>query len=160
MKQTTNDLMLKSMNAVHGGMLKVSGGRIWSTVASLPVVELHTTGRTSGKPRKTILLSPLQEGGSYIIVASKNGDDRNPDWFGNLVANPEIKLVVDGEVLEVVARVASAEEKTELWPRIVSAYKSYAGYQNKTDRDIPVVICEPRTGSMADGQRPADASSS
>ena len=143
-KQTTNDAMMKLMNVAHKGLLKVSGGGIGSTVSSLPVVQLHTTGRTSGKPRTTMLLSPLQDNGSYVIVASKNGDDRNPDWFGNLVANPEIELVVGDEIVEATARVASPEEKAEMWPRIVEAFKSYATYQKKTDRDIPVVICEPR----------------
>ena len=110
----------------------------------MPVVELHTVGRTSGKPRTTMLTAPSHDGDTYVLVASKGGDDRDPDWYRNLIANPDIELTVDGRTLEMTARVATDEEKAEMWPRIVEAYKGYAGYQNKTDRNIPVVVCEPR----------------
>ena len=79
-----------------------------------------------------------------MLVASKGGDDRDPDWYRNMVATPAITLEsMDGETVELVARTASAEEKAELWPRIVEAYQGYDGYREKTDRDIPVVIAEP-----------------
>ncbi len=138
------DLQMKTMNAVHKTVLRVSGGRLGTTLGSMPVVELHTIGRTSGKRRSTMLTTPIRDDGTYVLVASKGGDDRDPDWFRNLVANPDIELTVDGEVAPLTARVATEAEKAELWPRIVEAYKGYAGYQEKTDRDIPVVICEPR----------------
>ena len=77
-----------------------------------------------------------------VLIASKGGDDRNPDWYRNLQARPEAFLVINGQRHAVHARTASAEEKAELWPKIVASYKGYAGYQQKTDRDIPVVICE------------------
>lgn len=136
---------MKAMNAVHRTMLTLSGGRLGNTVGSMPVVELHTTGRTSGKRRSTMLTTPIRDDGTFVLVASKGGDDRDPDWYRNLVADPEIELTVDGDTMALRARVASDEEKTELWPRIVEAYKGYAGYQRKTDRNIPVVICEPRS---------------
>ena len=81
-----------------------------------------------------------------VLVASKGGDDRNPEWYRNLVANPEVevKVLSTGETRKMRARVATATEKAELWPSIVAAYKGYAGYQKRTQRDIPVVICEPR----------------
>ena len=108
------------------------------------VVELHTVGRTSGKKRTTMLTAPIHEDGNYVLVASKGGDDRDPDWYRNLVANPDIELTVDGKTLEMTARVASDDEKAEMWPRVVEAYKGYAGYQKKTDREIPVVLLDPR----------------
>ena len=145
MKHTLTDLQMKAMNAVHRTMLTLSGGRLGNTVGSMPVVELHTTGRTSGKRRSTMLTTPIRDDGTFVLVASKGGDDRDPDWYRNLVADPEIELTVDGDTIALTARVASDEEKTELWPRIVEAYKGYAGYQRKTDRNIPVVICEPRS---------------
>lgn len=145
MKHTLTDLQMKAMNAVHRTMLTLSGGRLGNTVGSMPVVELHTTGRTSGKRRSTMLTTPIRDDGTFVLVASKGGDDRDPDWYRNLVADPEIELTVDGDTMALTARVASDEEKTELWPRIVEAYKGYAGYQRKTDRNIPVVICEPRS---------------
>ena len=144
-KHTLTDLQMKAMNAIHRTMLTMSGGRLGNTVGNMPVVELHTTGRTSGKRRSTMLTTPIRDDGTFVLVASKGGDDRDPDWYRNLVADPEIELTVDGATIALTARVASDEEKAELWPRIVDAYKGYAGYQRRTDRNIPVVICEPRS---------------
>lgn len=144
MKHTLTDLQMKTMNGVHRTLLAVSGGRVGRTLGSMPVVELHTTGRTSGKRRTTMLTTPVREDGTYVLVASKGGDDRDPDWFRNLVANPDIEMTVDGDTIPLRARVAGDEEKADLWPRIVEAYSGYANYQRKTDRNIPVVICEPR----------------
>jgi deazaflavin-dependent oxidoreductase (nitroreductase family) len=144
-KDSLTDLQMKGMNAVHKTLLKVSGGRWGATLGSMPVVELHTVGRSSGKRRSTMLTAPVHDEGTYVLVASKGGDDRDPDWFRNLVANPDVELTVDGTTIPLTARVATEDEKSELWPRIVEAYKGYAGYQEKTDRNIPVVICEPRS---------------
>jgi len=79
-----------------------------------------------------------------VLIASKGGDDRNPQWYLNLVANPDVELTVYGTTMPMRARTANPAEKAELWPQIVAAYKGYDGYQQKTSRDIPVVICEPR----------------
>ena len=114
------DLQMKTMNAVHKSVLKVSGGRLGTTLGSMPGVELHTIGRTSGKRRSTMLTTPIRDDGTDVLVASKGGDDRDPDWFRNLVANPDIELTVDGEVVPLTARVATEAEKAELWPRIVA----------------------------------------
>ena len=142
---TLKDFQMKSMNAVHKTILTVSGGRFGTTLGAMPVVRVTTTGRTSGLPRTVMLTTPIQEDGRYVLVASKGGDDRDPDWYRNLVANPEIVLEpVDGDgPVTLTARTATDAEKAEMWPRITAAYKGYAGYQEKTDREIPVVICEP-----------------
>ena len=144
-KETLTDLGMKGMNLFHRGLLTVSGGRIGSKLGPMPVVQLHTTGRSSGKRRSTMLTAPIVDGDTYVLVASKGGDDRDPDWYRNLVTNPDIELTIDGTTRPYTARVATEEEKAEMWPRIVEAYKGYAGYQERTDRQIPVVICEPRT---------------
>lgn len=143
--ETIADRRLQTMNLVHGCLLKLSGGRIGKTLANMPVFRVTTTGRTSGRPRTVMLTSPVQHGDTYVFVASKGGDDRDPDWYRNLVANPEFTAEpIDGDgPVELVARTASADEKAELWPQIVAAYKGYGGYQKKTDRDIPVVIAQP-----------------
>jgi deazaflavin-dependent oxidoreductase (nitroreductase family) len=143
-RESLTDLMMKTMNRVHRGLLFVSGGRVGQTFGSMPVVELHTTGRTSGKRRSTMLTAPVHSDERYVLVASKGGDDRHPQWYLNLVADPEVELTVDGRPVAMTARTATESEKAELWPAIVEAYGGYAGYQRKTDRDIPVVICEPR----------------
>jgi deazaflavin-dependent oxidoreductase (nitroreductase family) len=139
------DVQMKTMNIVHRTIRTVSGGRLGNTLGSMPVVELHAVGRKSGKERLTMLTTPLVEDGTYVLVASKGGDDRDPEWYLNITANPDIRLVTaDGESHELTARTATDDEKAELWPRIVDAYKGYAGYAEKTDRNIPVVLCEPR----------------
>jgi deazaflavin-dependent oxidoreductase (nitroreductase family) len=79
-----------------------------------------------------------------VLVASKGGDDRDPDWYRNLLAHPEIELTMAGRRRPMRARRASPAEKAELWPQVVAAYHGYAGYQRRTERDIPLVICEPR----------------
>ena len=139
------DLLSKTVNAVHKTLIAVSGGRIGHELGSLPVVKLTTTGRTSGQPRTVMLTAPIHGDGRYVLVASKGGDDRHPDWYRNLVANPNITIEPIGGTGPVafIARTASADEKAELWPSIASAAEGYAAYEAKTDRDIPVVICEP-----------------
>jgi deazaflavin-dependent oxidoreductase (nitroreductase family) len=137
------DFKFRAMDAVHRALLKVSGGRIGRTLWSMPVVELHTVGRKSGEPRNTMLTAPLVEDGRYVLVASKGGEPRNPAWYFNLLADPNVELTVKGERLAMRARVAESAERADLWPRVVSAYPGYGGYQKKTTREIPLVICEP-----------------
>lgn len=143
-QESLTDIGMKAMNAAHRGLLLASRGRLGNTVGSMPVVELHTIGRTSGKRRSTMLTAPVHDAHRVVLVASKGGDDRDPQWYRNLVANPEVELTLAGETRRMTARTANAEEKAALWPDIVAAYRGYAGYQKRTDRDIPVVICEPR----------------
>jgi len=141
---TFRDALLKVVNAGHKSLITISGGRLGKTAANMPVVKLTTTGRVSGKPRTVMLTTPIQEDGRYVVVASKGGDDRHPDWYRNLEANPEVTLEpVGGDgAMTLIARTATPEEKSELWPRIATGDKGYAAYEKKTDREIPVVICE------------------
>lgn len=138
------DLGMKGMNLGHRVVLTVTGGRVLRTAFGMPTVELHTIGRKSGERRSTMLTTPVHDGERIVLVASKGGDDRNPLWYGNLVANPEVEVTIDGETRPMLARTATAAERAELWPQVTAAYKGYAGYQRRTDREIPVVICEPR----------------
>jgi len=140
------DVGAKLMNTTHRIVLRLSGGRVLNSAFGMPAVELHTIGRKTGRRRATMLTAPLIEDERVVLVASKGGDDRHPDWYRNLVANPEVELTIEGTTRPMRARTASPEEKAELWPRIVAAYKGYGGYQQRTGRDIPVVICEPAGG--------------
>ena len=79
------------------------------------------------------------------LLAAKGGHPEHPQWYRNLVVNPDVELEAEGRRRPMRARTASAEEKAELWPTIVAAYRGYEGYQRSTERDIPVVILEPRT---------------
>jgi len=138
------DISMKTMSQVHRAIVHLSGGQVLGSAFGMPVVELHTTGRTSGLPRSTMLTAPVTDGDRVVLVASKGGDDRDPGWYRNLLAQPEIELTMAGQRRPMRARRASPAEKAELWPRVVAAYSGYAGYQRRTERDIPLVICEPR----------------
>jgi deazaflavin-dependent oxidoreductase (nitroreductase family) len=146
-QETVTDLGGKLLSEGHKAILRLSGGRFGWNVLGMQAVELHTTGRKSGVRRSTMLTAPIAEPDCVVLVASKGGDARHPDWYRNLVADPEVELTIGGTTRRMRARTASAEEKDELWPRIVEAYRGYALYQRRTDRDIPVVICESSDGS-------------
>jgi deazaflavin-dependent oxidoreductase (nitroreductase family) len=128
----------------HRTVLFLTGGRYPKALMGMKPIELHTVGRKSGKAYSNMLTAPIVEPGKIVVIASKGGSTDHPDWYKNLTATPDIEITVDGERSAYHARTASPEEKAELWPRAVAAYKGYAGYQKNTDRDIPVVICEPR----------------
>lgn len=139
-----SDFTLKAMNTFHRTLLKVSGGRLGWSALRMPVLELTTTGRKSGRPRTVMLTSPAQDGGSIVVVASRGGDDAHPAWFLNLRDNPDVEVVVQGKPKQRMrARVARPEERARLWPVLTADHKNYAGYQTKTDREIPLVLLDP-----------------
>jgi len=138
------DRTLKAMNAFHRGLLKISGGRLGWRAGGMPVIELTTRGRKSGHSRVVMLTSPLQQDDAIVIVASRGGDDQHPAWFLNLRDDPDVEVAFAGKPkARMRARVATPEERAALWPRVTDAYKRYAGYQTKTDREIPLVLLEP-----------------
>ncbi len=142
---SVKDLMARGANVVHKGLVKGTGGRIGGTGFGMPVVILTTTGRKSGKERTTMLTAPIHDDDRVVLVASYGGDARNPAWFRNLRDNSAVELEMRGKKRSMVARVADEEEKNALWPEVVAAYKGYAQYQTKTERDIPLVILERTT---------------
>ena len=139
-----SDFALKTMNAVHRSLLKISGGRVGWNVSNMPVLELTTTGRKSGQPRSVMLTSPVQEGTTLVVVASRGGDDKPPAWLLNLQDNPDVEVALKGKAKQRMrARIATPEERSRLWPRVTADHKNYAGYQTKTTREIPLVLLEP-----------------
>ena len=139
-----SDLVLKTMNTVHRTILKLSGGRFGWEASNMPVLELTTTGRKSGQPRAVMLTSPLQEGSTVVIVASRGGDDQNPAWFLNLRDDPNVEVSLKGAPKQpMTARVATPEERARMWPKIIADHKNYGGYQKRTEREIPLVLLEP-----------------
>ncbi|MDS0140453.1 MULTISPECIES: nitroreductase/quinone reductase family protein [unclassified Amycolatopsis] len=139
-----SDFALKTMNAVHRGLIKLTGGRVGWQVA-MPVLELTTVGRKSGQPRSVLLTSPHQDGDTWVVVASRGGDDTHPAWFLNLRDHPDVEVSLKGGPKQPMrARVADAEERARLWPKITADFKNYAQYQTKTEREIPLVFLEPR----------------
>ena len=91
-----------------------------------------------------MLTSPVQEGKTWVVVASKGGDDDHPAWFLNLRDNPSVTIETGpGTSLGATARIATSAERERLWPRITAAYSNYASYQRRTQREIPLVMIEP-----------------
>lgn len=119
-----------------------SDGARGNTMRGKPVVILTTVGARSGKLRKTPLMRVEHEG-TYAVVASQGGAPRHPVWYHNLVAHPQVELQ-DGPVRQdMVAREVTGEEKSLWWERAVAAWPDYAGYQQRTERAIPVFVLEP-----------------
>jgi len=127
----------------HRAILGLTGGRWPKKLAGMQTLELHVIGRTSGEKRSTLLTAPVCEDDRVVIVASKGGHSDHPQWYKNLVVNPDVEITIDGETRAMRARTASSAERDELWAQITSQFRNYASYQANTDREIPVVVCEP-----------------
>ncbi len=139
-----SDFALKTMNTIHRTLLKVTGGKVGWSVGGMQALELTTTGRKSGAPRSVMLTSPIQVGESLVVVASRGGDDHDPAWFLNLKAKPEVQVAMRGGAsVAMQARIATSAERADLWPKVAAKYKNYAGYQKKTNREIPLVFLDP-----------------
>jgi deazaflavin-dependent oxidoreductase (nitroreductase family) len=130
---------------VHTLAYRLSGGLIGRRVPGMPpMLLLDHVGAKSGKKRTTPL-AYLEDGDDVVIVASKGGAPRNPAWYHNLRAHPDTTVQIGTRRVHVTARVANAEERARLWPRVVDLYGGYAGYQKRTEREIPLVILTPRS---------------
>jgi len=113
-------------------------GHIWR---GMPTLLLTTSGQRTGTPFQTPLIYG-EEHGRYLIVASKGGAERHPQWYRNLRATPEVELQVGAERFSARARTATAEEKPALWKLMTGIWPGYDEYQAKTTRVIPLVILE------------------
>jgi deazaflavin-dependent oxidoreductase (nitroreductase family) len=140
-----SDLTFKALNAAHRSLLRLTGGRVGWRAGGMPVLELTTIGRKSGRPRSVMLPSPVQEGERWVVVASRGGNDHHPAWFLNLRDRPDVEVSRKGKPRQSMrARIATPDERARLWPRVTATYNGYAGYQEKADREIPLVWLEPR----------------
>ena len=138
------DAIFKVVTRFHRLVFDLTKGKITGKTGGMPVVKLTTIGRKSGQRRSTMLTSPLVDGDNVVLVASFGGDDRDPMWCSNLVANPDVDLVMNGSSRAMYARVAEGDERTRLWEAVTAKHANYAGYQRRTSRQIPVVVLEPR----------------
>jgi F420H(2)-dependent quinone reductase len=112
-------------------------------IGTPPMLLLDHVGAKTGTKRTTAL-AYMRDGDRLVVVASKGGHPHHPAWYHNLQAHPDTTVQVGAERRAVTARVASPDERSTLWPRIVDVYGGFAGYQRRTDREIPLVILEPR----------------
>ncbi len=139
-----SDLTLKAMNAAHRALIAVTRGRRGWSFGRTPALELTTTGRRTGRPRTTMLTSPLQLGDALVVVGSRGGDDRHPAWYLNLVAHPDVLVAREGRPpVPMRTRVMSDAERAQHWHTITRTHPNYAAYQRRTTRVIPLVVLEP-----------------
>ncbi|WP_281286211.1 nitroreductase family deazaflavin-dependent oxidoreductase [Actinoallomurus bryophytorum] len=141
--------IIKLMSRLNVAAYRATGGRIggvWRIGSAfprgVPICLLTTQGRRTGLPRTSPLLY-LADGDRVILVASQGGLAKNPLWYLNVRADPEVTVQVRRNVRKMRARVAGPAERAELWRRLVAMYADFDRYQAWTDREIPVVICEP-----------------
>lgn len=120
-----------------------SGGREGTLLEGKPCVILTHRGRKTGKLRKTPLMR-VEHDGTYAVVASMGGAPRHPVWYHNLIANPDVTLQDGPNVYDLRAREVTGEEKATWWARAVEVWPDYDKYQASTDREIPVLVLEPR----------------
>jgi len=138
-----SDFFLKWMGRVNTFFYRRGGGEgLGSTFQNIPVALLTTTGRKSGQPRVSPLYF-LHDGDRVIVAASRGGSDKNPLWYLNLKANSKVSVQIKKEVLDLIARDATDDERAHYWPQLVKMYPSYQDYQSYTDRTIPIVVCDP-----------------
>lgn len=137
--------MIRGFSALHRGWLKLTRGRLGNRFRGAPIVLLATTGRKTGKERTWPLLT-LRDGDAYVFAASNGGHDQQPAWYLNLEANPDVTIKDKGATVVGRARITSGSERASWYARFVETYKAYGDYAEATEREIPIVIVEPRTG--------------
>ena len=142
-----NDSFMKLANTLHRALIKVSAGKRGWDFYGMPVIKLTTIGRVSGKDRSVMLTSPIKSNGNICLVASKGGDDRHPEWYLNLLRDPRVKVEVPSGTKSMIATIAEGDERESLWNQIVSDFPNYGSYQEKTNREIPVIILKENSGA-------------
>ena len=134
--------VVRIFTRVNVWLYRLSGGRLMSRYGGAPICMVTMTGARSGKQR-TVPLMYIPHGENIILVASLGGAPKNPFWYYNLIAHPDVEVKQGGKHRKLRARLADSTEKAELWPICVQRYAAYADYQKNTARDIPIFICEP-----------------
>jgi deazaflavin-dependent oxidoreductase (nitroreductase family) len=135
-------IVIRVMTAANVWLFRLTGGRLGARFPSgAPICLVTTRGRKSGA-RRSVALLYLRDGDRVVIVASKGGMSHHPAWYLNLRADPRCEVEIGNERLAMRARTAGPEERRALWPRLVAMYPDYAQYQDRTAREIPVVVCE------------------
>ena len=128
--------------ADHVERYERTGGKDGGEFNGVACVILTTTGRKTGKTRKTPLVR-VPNGDGYLVIASMGGQPKHPVWYLNVLAHPQVALQDGPDRRDYAARVAEGDERAELWDVAVAAYADYADYQERCDREIPVVVLEP-----------------
>ncbi len=130
--------------ALHRGLYRASGGRVGGSVRGVPVALLTTRGRRSGR-EYTWPVCYLPEGEGFLLVASAGGNPRNPGWYHNLRADPNVTIQIGKRTRDMVAEPQTGAERARHWERVVREHPLFEGYQQKVTRKIPVVLLRPAT---------------
>jgi deazaflavin-dependent oxidoreductase (nitroreductase family) len=130
---------------------RANGGAVGGQFAGAPLLLLHTVGARSGQRRVNPVMYQKVDGG-YAVFASKAGAPVNPDWYHNLLAQPQVTAEIGTQTVELVARVADGDERERIWAAQKAAYPGFADYERKTTRQIPVIVLEP--ARLRDGASP------
>ena len=139
---------MTNRNDFNAGIIeefRANGGKVGGPFAGAPMLLLSTTGRKSGQ-RRTNPLVYLPDGDRFLIFASKGGAPTDPDWYRNLVANPETTIEVGTETVPVKAVVLTGEERDRLYAKQAELRPAFGEYQAKAGRRIPVIALERRSG--------------
>jgi deazaflavin-dependent oxidoreductase (nitroreductase family) len=118
---------------------RANDGRVGGPFANSTLVLLHTTGAKSGLERINPLAS-LEDGDRLVVIASKGGAPSNPDWYYNVLANPDVTVEYGTETFDARAAVAKEPERSQLYAKMAAKSPTFAEYERKTSRTIPVVI--------------------
>lgn len=137
------DAFVKFWSTCHEAVYRVTGGQLLNRVLGMTVVQLTTKGRRTGELRTTMLTAPIAEDGMVVLVASNGGDQRDPQWFRNILVCPDVSIMMGRDTKAMRAHVAVGSERRELWDRIRQVGPTYSGYQSRTTRELPVVVLEP-----------------
>jgi deazaflavin-dependent oxidoreductase (nitroreductase family) len=137
------DANVRRLSSLHTALFRLTGGRLGSRIVRNDMMLLTTIGSSTGREH-TVPLLYLEHDGALVVVASYGGRPDHPQWFKNLLINPQVRAQLGNESFQVDARVASREERALLWPRVVAAYDGYRVYQSRTNRVIPLVILRRR----------------
>jgi deazaflavin-dependent oxidoreductase (nitroreductase family) len=135
-------LAWKLGSGAHAGVYRATGGKLFGRMGKSPILLLNTVGRKSGKKRTSPLLYAM-DGEDFVIIASKGGASAHPAWYLNLMANPEATVEIEDREVRVMAEEADSEEKSRLWQKMVEMYPAYDAYQEKTEREIPLLVLRP-----------------
>ena len=122
---------------------RANHGKVGGNFEGAPLLLLHTTGAKTGQDRVSPMMYQALDDGSVAVFASKAGAPDNPDWFHNLVANPDVTAEIGTETKSFRARVAEGDEREAIWSRQKADYPGFAEYEAKTSRVIPVVVLDP-----------------
>ena len=134
--------VIKAFTSIHTILHRLTGGRLFNTLGGDEVCFVTMKGAKSGRSLNIPLMYiPYQEG--VLLVASQGGNPKNPGWYFNLVKHPDIEVDYRGKHMKLRARIATTDEKPDLWPVCYQSYAPFEEYRTRTSRDIPIFVCEP-----------------